>query len=317
MSDVGVCGSFWEILRSAWDIRERYRHDPRYADCEFFFRGEYHSYRADKDSSLPSPAGNAIPGLFRPDENGDYILRDNEHIMLHEAMRRYPDFVNPGMPTMELLSRMEHYFLPTRLLNISEDLRLATAMAVIPMQSSKANVQNGFIYVYAIRKDRIKYIDSDTATAIAAMARLAPEKLDFDGDLGYLEHEIRRERPGFAITDCLRDQLIADLQHLWCIKPLLSTEHIRAQSGCFILFGNGPRKTPLAPTYSHEDFGDPHAPSYGIELVEVIHIDGERKLHIRDELEMIGMAEYQYYTEFTKFAEVFKRQLTEKRSRHE
>ena len=317
MGGTRVCSSFSEILREAWDLRETYRRDTRYADCELFFRGEYCSYRTDGDSSLPSPAGNAIPGLFRPDEDGSYTLRDNEHIMLHEAMRRYPDFVNPGMPTMELLSRMEHYFLPTRLLNISEDLRLATAMAVIPMQIHKKNDKNGFIYVYAIRKSRIKYIDSDTATAIAAMARLSPDKIDFEGDLGYLAHEIRRERPGFAITDSLRNQLIADLQHLWCIKPLLTTDHIRAQSGCFILFGNGSHKQPLDPTYSHEDFNNPQAPSYGIEQIDVIHINGERKLHIRDELEMIGMAEYQYYTEFTKFAEVFKRQLTEKGGRHE
>lgn len=317
MSSMDVCGSFEEILRNAWDIRERHRKAPRYADCEFFFRGEYHSYRTDGRLQNPSPAESAIPGLFRPDRDGEYVLRDNEHIMLHEAMRRYPDFVNPRMPTMELLSRMEHYFLPTRLLNISEDLRLSTAIAVIPMREEDKAPRNGFIYVYAIREERIRYIDSDIATAIAAMARLAPNKLDFDGDLGYLEHEIRRERSGFAITDNLRDQLIADLQHLWCIKPLLSTDHIRAQSGCFILFGNGSRKTPLAPTYSHEDFNDPSAPSYGIERIGVICIDGERKHHIRDELEMLGMAEYQYYTEFTKFAEVFKRQLTEKRSHHE
>lgn len=311
MSDVGVCGSFWEILRSAWDIRERYRHDPRYADCEFFFRGEYHSYHP-YDKSLPTSPEQNIPGALRDPRFIEY-----EHEMIYEAMRHYPGFIRPDLPTIELLARMQHYGASTRLLDISEDLRLATAMAVIPSNPDKRNVNTAFVYVYAIKSDRIKYTDSDTVAAIAAMARLPPKSVDLEGDLGFLKHAIRAERPGFDIMEKSRDSLVADLQHLWCVKPLWSTERVRAQSGCFILFGNHNHKVALRPTFSHQDFTDEAAPSFGIERIEAIPIDGERKTDIRNELEMIGMSEFQYYPEFTKFAEVFKRQLTEKRSRHE
>lgn len=312
---VMVCGSFSDILREAWAIRARCQRDPAYADCEFFFRGEYQSHHPSGDKSLPSLPGNAIASIFRP---WNQTLLKNEHIMLNEAVRWYPNFVSPDLPTLELLSRMRHYFLPTRLLDVSLDLRFSTAMAVNPGDADRADAKDvpGFLYVYAIRRDRIKYTDSDTAAAIAAMARRRPEEIVFDGDLGFLLHAVRAERPGFAIMEGTRDQLVADLQHLWCIKPLLTTEHVRAQSGCFILFGNKEGKVALEPTYSREDFDDPRAPSYGIEQVGTIFIDGPSKGHIRDELEMIGMAEYQYYPEFTTFATAFQRQLNTKGKQH-
>ena len=62
--------------------------------------------------------------------------------------------------------------------------------------------------------------------------------------------------------------------------------------------------------------GDSRAPSYGIEQVGTIFIDGPSKSHIRDELKMIGMAEYQYYPEFTTFATAFQRQLNTKGKQH-
>lgn len=36
------CTTFWEILREAEDIIERAKKNPRYKNCDFFFRGEYY-----------------------------------------------------------------------------------------------------------------------------------------------------------------------------------------------------------------------------------------------------------------------------------
>ena len=98
-----VCGSFSDVLREAWAIRAHCQRDPAYADCEFFFRGEYQSHHPSGDKSLPSLPGNAIASIFRP---WNQTLLENEHIMLNEAVRWYPNFVSPDLPTLELLSRM-------------------------------------------------------------------------------------------------------------------------------------------------------------------------------------------------------------------
>lgn len=295
------CTTFWEILREAEDIIERAKKNPRYKNCDFFFRGEYHRFKPF-GAPEPPPPDQCQPSILRKE-----IRRQNEKKIFYETLRRYPEFFRHDMKTIETLYKFEHYGVPTRLMNISEDLRLSAAMATIPFNSgvkSEYNECNSFIYVYAVEKSRIKYSDSDIVTAIAAAVKLDDDKITLSHDgLGYLGYEAKIDRPGFSVSErWIRDMLLQDLPHVWCVKPILSTERIQRQSGCFFLFGFSDNKKLIPATFSEADFSNRDAATYGIARVGVVTIHGDKKKAVAKELRRVGMAEYQYYPELSSFA---------------
>lgn len=300
------CTTFWEVLREAEEIIARAKKNPRYQDCEFFFRGEYRRFKP-RGASEPSPADQCLPSILRKE-----MTRKNEKKIFYETLRRYPEFFRHDMKTIETLAKFEHYGVPTRLMNISEDLRLSTAMATIPFNSgvdSEYDEFNSFIHVYAVRRDRMKYSDSDIVTAIANAVKLDDDKIALtDKGLTCLAYEARCDRPGFsADKKWIQDRLLNDLPHVWCVKPILSTERIRLQSGCFFLFGFSDNKKSIKATFSEEDFGKESAATYGIARVGVVTIRGDKKESVSKDLRRVGMSEYQYYPELSSFARALNR----------
>lgn len=236
------CHRFWQVLRDVEGVVEEYKAKSRYRKCLFFFRGEYHRYPHGGD--VPLPASQCFPSLFRQP-----CHYKNERKIFYEALRRYPDDFTAGMTTFDMLAKMQHYQFPTRLLDITSDVRLATAMATMPFNDveSAYNAYTSFVYVYAVREDCIKYTDSDTVSMIANLARVDDEKVKFE-DLGFLGYEVARERPGFDWRECA-NQFREDLQKVWCVLPVLRNDRIRLQSGAFFLFGCGNRKEILRPIF--------------------------------------------------------------------
>lgn len=270
-----------------------------------FFRGEYHRYPNGGD--VPPPASQCIPSLFRKP-----CHYKNERKIFYEALRRYPEAFTAGMTTFDMLAKMQHYQVMTRLLDITSDVRLATAMATYPFDDvpSAYNDHPAFIYVYAVHEARIRYTDSDTVSMIANLARLDDEKVSLD-DLGYLSYEVKRERPGFDWTSCAKESR-EDLQKVWCVLPVLRNERIKLQSGAFLLFGCRDRKEILKPTFSEGDFDNLEAPSGGIARIGSVTIEGESKRHVAQELgEFVAMARHNFYPEMPIYARAFQKELEE------
>lgn len=303
---MSVCRHFWEVLRAVEELVEYKKARWRYRNCQFFFRGEYYRYPDGGDA--PLPADRCIPSLFRQP-----CLYRNERKIFYEALRRYPDAFTAGMTTFDKLATMQHYQFPTRLLDITSDVRLATAMATMPFTDVKSayNDHTAFVYVYAIHEDRIKYTDSDTVSMLANLARLDDEKVTLD-NLGYLSYEVSRERSGFDWTMCEKESH-QDLQKVWCVLPVLRNERIRLQSGAFLLFGCGNRKEILRPTFAEGDFEDEATPSYGIARVGYVTIDGEHKRYIAQELgDYVAMARHNFYPEMPIYAREFQNELVKR-----
>lgn len=117
-------------------------------------------YRGHTNSNYLS-----VPSIFR--EKG-YI--ENEHIMFREIQVRCSDEMLALNTYLEKLTTMQHYSLPTRLLDITSSILVALFFAV-----ENDFKMDGELIVYGAEKDDIKYFDSDTVEMLSALAILNSE----------------------------------------------------------------------------------------------------------------------------------------------
>ncbi|MFS7383129.1 FRG domain-containing protein [Rahnella inusitata] len=179
------------------------------------------------------------PSIFRVNEKKEYIYKDKEHILYRELIISNPDDFIDDTYTLDKLIRMQHYSLPTRLLDITTNPLIALYFAC------KTNPTiEGEVIILTMASDKIKYYDSDTASCLANIARLPnSEKNSLNI---YLEHDefnrltsvkrllhlIKEEKPFFEPSIKARD-----LERIICVKGKKSNARISSQSGAFLLFG--------------------------------------------------------------------------------
>ncbi|MCT7610016.1 FRG domain-containing protein [Aliarcobacter butzleri] len=197
-------------------------------NIEIFYRGH-----SDKDRYKLEPS------LFRKDEEGNYLYLENEDKLYRELIASNPSEFLSDKYTIDILMRMQHYSLPTRLLDITSNSLIALYFAC------KSNLdKKGEIIIFYVKKDFIKYFDSDTASCISNLVRLPKEEKDkilFELDrkafneqisIKRLIHFIKEEKSFFESKI-----EVNDLKKIICIKGKRSNDRITSQSGAFLLFG--------------------------------------------------------------------------------
>jgi hypothetical protein len=198
-------------------------------DSDTFYRG--HSSK-DKYKLEPS--------LFRKDKEGNYLYRDVEHIISRELLiSNSSDFVS-DVYTLDRLVRMQHYSLPTRLLDITSNPLIALYFAC-----KGASDEPGEVIIFSVKRSNIKYFDSDLASCISNLSRLPiyeKNKIDFNLDVKSFNNQksilsllqfIKEEKPFFEGT--IDPQ---DMRKVICVKGKKNNERITSQSGAFLLFGH-------------------------------------------------------------------------------
>lgn len=180
------------------------------------------------------------PSILRKDEQGNYVYRDAEDQLYRELLVSNSIDFHGDTYTLDRLVRMQHYSLPTRLLDITSNPLIALYFAC------KSNAaQDGEVIVFSIARDQIKYFDSDTASCLANLARLpkiSKDGLDFSSldvrkfnkltPVKRLLHFIKEEKPFFEPR--LEPK---HLQSIICVKGKRANDRIAFQSGAFLLFG--------------------------------------------------------------------------------
>ncbi|WP_049248411.1 FRG domain-containing protein [Neisseria elongata] len=182
-----------------------------------------------------------IPSVYR---NKNHI--DNEDVMIKELISFYPDEFIDDSTSLERLIRAQHYGLPTRLLDVTWNPLVALWFTLSNPDS------NGEVIVFKVKKDCIKYYDSDTASCLANLSFLnIKEKEELikhkdtlvnqnqpNQDLPQLPsvtrllHFIGAEKPHF-----INRINYADLFSTLVIKSKMNNRRVSAQSGAFLLLG--------------------------------------------------------------------------------
>ena len=247
-------------------------------DSEFFFRGH-----SDKDTYKLTPS------VFRKPKG-----KEAEHILFRELISTNPREFESDTSSLERLARMQHHSCPTRLLDVSYNPLVGLYFACGGTENT-----HGEVIALRVKKEIVKFFDSDTVSCIANMARLTfsdkkelitLDEKDFPSNQTYkrLLHFIKEEKPYFE-PKIIQD----DLKRVVVVRPKLNNRRILAQAGAFILFGQV------------EQIDNRRIE--GVEVVRII-IDKNSKSSIRKSLDSLNINEGSLYLDIDSYANHLKNQ---------
>ncbi len=250
----------------------------------YFFRG--HSRSSHR----------LIPSIYR---DPGWIA--NEDVLFKELVLRCPNDFSGQESTFQFLVKMQHYSLPTRLLDITANPLVALYFAC---EHEGQQRESGEVVVFRIPAAEIKYFDSDTVSVISNISRrpsifrLPDEELERrafneDPQIRYLLHEVKREKPYFEPL-ILRHHL----ESVVCVKPKLDNARVIKQDGAFLLFGMNGRKTEPATV---------PAGFLAATAAKRLLVEPSKKAFIRKQLESLGLTQATIFPEIDKVAEFIKR----------
>ena len=271
-----------------------------------YFSGSSHlkCYRGQRDSSWQN-----VAGIFRPELKE--LLADEKRAV-RKLISVQPHEFASDETMFDKLVRMQHFGLPTRLLDVSRNAMVALFFATDPGPLD-SKPSDGMVTAFAIPPELEKYYDSDSVSCIANLANMTAEekaeiyrlresltgdlsdtgnikKFNEDGVIERLLHFIRAEKSYFQpIMNPI------DLFVPYYVHPKMSNRRILAQSGAFILYGIVPPKTMFFP--------------YLIEETKFVVPQGEKGT-IREALDNIGINESTLFPEIDKAAARIKNSYT-------
>lgn len=200
-------------------------------------------------SSLKGTTGTLF---YRGHANPNYVLQpsimrtsrlqQNESKLYHELLINCPEDFEKCYTHLEKLVKMQHYGLPTRLLDITRNLLVALYFAC----ESQLETYGELVLISADSSD-IKYPQSDTVSILASLPVFSLQKQQefynlannpsvtseqFNTKVARLIHEIRLEKPAFQ-AEIDKD----DILNSYIVYALKNNNRIIKQDGAFILCG--------------------------------------------------------------------------------
>ncbi|ULJ64267.1 FRG domain-containing protein [Wielerella bovis] len=179
------------------------------------------------------------PSIFRQDDNGSYRYRDIEDKIYRELLSSsYAEFIDDNS-TFDKLVHMQHFSLPTRLLDVTTNPLIALYFACKVGNSDKETV--GDLISITLSEKAIKYFDSDTVACLSNLVKLNfQEKEKIFDAIQTSEENLKNKFLNYVRDDkpYFQDKIQPDdLHKIICVKGKITNPRIYAQSGAFLLFG--------------------------------------------------------------------------------
>ncbi len=185
--------------------------------------------------------------FYRGHANANYVLLPSvlrkaswtihEQDMYNEARIECPNDFEKCKSHLDYLVHMQHYGLPTRLLDITKNPLVALYFACVDLPND-----NGEVVVFKIGRKLIKYPKSDAVSILAALPLLKgrdrKELYDWattgasNNSVDTLFHNIRLEKPAFENNIRPKDVLACLF-----VQPEKKNNRIIKQDGAFIICG--------------------------------------------------------------------------------
>jgi hypothetical protein len=254
-----------------------------------------------------------LPTLLREDPNGKgKVYLEGEHLLFRELLTTEPLSFSNDISGFDILTRMQHYGMPTRMLDISSNPLTALYFACENLKHD----EDGEVILISIKKSNICFYDSDKISCLTNLAKLTatqkdelakyivksqkndPTKellneTDFTEEFKVYEqylHCILNEKPYFKPRIEIKD-----LKNIFCVKGRLNQERIIAQSGSFLIFG---LDAEAIPKNGNTNF-----------TVHKIRIKKENKKTILDELDLLNINQRTVYPSMENSAKYIKNRL--------
>lgn len=222
--------------------------------------------------------------------------------MVRELLSLHPHEFLTDTSMFDRLVRMQHFGLPTRLLDVTINPLVALFFATDPIPE-KPHV-DGCVIVFDGPKTRQKYFDSDAVSCIANLANLSADErrtiekstattiAEFNkiNAVDRLYQFIRAEKPHFrkAIQK-------TDLFRPYYVVPKMSNKRMIAQTGSFIIYGLDPKR----------------GPRYDRDIsAKKIRVPWNTKGQIRDELSRLGFDDSTLFPEIDRAAKQIVRKFS-------
>lgn len=241
-------------------------------------------YRGHGDSSWKM-----LPRIFRDDLHKEISEKD----LSRHAISRYPSEFDHEKSTFDTLTRLQHYNVPTRLLDVTQNPLAALFFACSSKVGGKHEPDACVVHMY-VPEERRKFYDSDTVSCLSNLSNLtfaeqrsiwessATRQAEFNElkAIKRLLQFIREEKPYF-LPEIRRNDLFRPL----VVFPKLRNPRIIAQQGAFIIYG----------------LDKTQGPSYKRNIQSnKIYIDGDSKDAILSQLKAIGITNGNLFPEIDK-----------------
>jgi len=149
--------------RTLTDFIEAFARYSSYSSGSIYLK----CFRGQRNSAWPT-----VAGIFRPDLKE---LLKNEKRAVRDLISVHPNEFASDETMFDKLVRMQHFGLPTRLLDVSRNALVALYFATDPGPRGD-KPSDGMVTAFAIPPKREKYFDSDSVSCLANLANMTSEE---------------------------------------------------------------------------------------------------------------------------------------------